>query len=91
MTTQHNFDPKTFFIAAEENFNLDLACTFFVKKSQLGVEERKPITFFLQEPFWLGMKLLTICFNTPILYWLLAQRNNIMQYILGIQTLVLDR
>ena len=52
MTTQHNFDPKTFFIAAEENFNRrDLACMFFVEKSQLAVEERKPITFFLTGTF----------------------------------------
>ena len=51
MTTQHNFDPKTFFIT-EENFNRrDLACMFFVEKSQLAVEERKPITFFLTGTF----------------------------------------
>ena len=66
MTTQHNFDPKRFFITGE-NFNRrDLACMFFVEKSQLAVEERKPITFFFPpELFWRGMKLLTVSFTYP--------------------------
>ena len=52
MTTQHNFDPKRFFITGE-NFNRrDLACMFFVEKSQLAVEERKPITFFFNRNFF---------------------------------------